>query len=101
MILAEVVSPAHSGPWLLGAGPSFIFPTAHSDFTGDGKWQLGPAVVVGYLTDKFLVGAFAQHFCQDHVAKGGCSFEFARSRWVRDTDVERDHRARDEIHIFR
>ncbi len=62
MILAEVVSPAHSGPWLLGAGPSFIFPTAHSDFTGDGKWQLGPAVVVGYLTDKFLVGAFAQQW---------------------------------------
>src|SRR6266478_4330987 len=24
-----------------------------------GKWQLGPAAVVGYLTDKFLVGAFA------------------------------------------
>ncbi len=62
MILAEILSPANSGPWLLGAGPSFIFPTAHSDFTGDGKWQLGPAAVVGYLTDKFLVGAFAQQW---------------------------------------
>ena len=62
MILAEVLSPANSGHWLLGAGPSFIFPTAHSDFTGDGKWQLGPAAVVGYLTDKFLVGAFAQQW---------------------------------------
>ena len=34
MILAEILSPANSGHWLLGAGPSFIFPTAHSDFTG-------------------------------------------------------------------
>src|SRR5260370_22287588 len=37
MILAEILSPANSGPWLLVAGPSFSFPTAHSDFTGDGK----------------------------------------------------------------
>jgi hypothetical protein len=62
MILAEILSPANSGPWLLGAGPSFVFPTAHSDFTGQGKWQLGPAVVVGYLTNKFIVGAFAQQW---------------------------------------
>src|SRR3954447_404058 len=62
MVLAEILSPANSGPWLLGAGPSFIFPTAGSDFTGQGKWQLGPAAVVGYFTNKFLVGAFAQQW---------------------------------------
>lgn len=62
MIQAEVLSPANSGPWLLGAGPTFIFPTAHSDFTGQGKWQIGPAVVVGYLSNKFIVGAFAQQW---------------------------------------
>jgi hypothetical protein len=60
--LVELLSPANSGHWILGAGPTFIFPTATSDFTGQGKWQAGPAFVVGYLTDKFFVGAFPQQW---------------------------------------
>ena len=62
IILLELLSPADSGKWILGAGPTFIFPTATSTFTGQGKWQAGPAVVVGYLTDKFIVGAFPQQW---------------------------------------
>ena len=62
MILLELLSPAESGKWILGAGPTFIFPTATSTFTGQGKWQAGPAFVVGYLTDKFIVGAFPQQW---------------------------------------
>ena len=58
----ELLSPAHSGPWLLGAGPSFIFPTATSKWTGQGKWQAGPAVVFGYLTKEFIVGVFPQQW---------------------------------------
>jgi hypothetical protein len=50
LTLLELLSPAHSGNWVLGAGPTAIFPTATSGFTGQGKWQLGPSVVVGYLT---------------------------------------------------
>jgi hypothetical protein len=50
LALLELLSPAHSGNWVLGAGPTAIFPTATSPFTGQGKWQLGPSVVVGYLT---------------------------------------------------
>ena len=49
LALLELLSPAHSGNWVLGAGPTAIFPTATSGFTGQGKWQLGPSVVVGYL----------------------------------------------------
>jgi hypothetical protein len=62
MILLELLSPADSGKWILGAGPTFIFPTATSTFTGQGKWQAGPAAVVGYLTDKFIIGAFPQQW---------------------------------------
>ena len=62
IILLELLSPAESGKWILGAGPTFIFPTATSTFTGQGKWQAGPALVVGYLTDKFIVGAFPQQW---------------------------------------
>jgi hypothetical protein len=60
--LLEMLSPAKSGPWLLGAGPTFIFPTATSRFAGQGQWQAGPAVVVGYLGKDFIVGAFPQQW---------------------------------------
>ena len=62
IILLELLSPADSGKWILGAGPTFIFPTASSKFTGQGKWQAGPAAVVGYLTDKYIIGVFPQQW---------------------------------------
>ena len=62
MILLTLLSPANVGPWILGAGPTFIFPTATSTFTGQGKWQAGPSVVAGYLTHRFIVGLFPQQW---------------------------------------
>ena len=53
-------SPNLAGNWLLGLGPTWIFPTAGSDFTGSGKWQVGPGALVGYLSDKWILGAFPQ-----------------------------------------
>lgn len=37
-------------------------PTATSTFTGQGKWQAGPGVVVGYLSEKFLLALFPQQW---------------------------------------
>ena len=62
LALLELLSPAHSGNWVLGAGPTAIFPTATSEFTGQGKWQLGPSFVVGYLTKEFFIGVFPQQW---------------------------------------
>jgi hypothetical protein len=62
MILATVFSPAHTEPWIFGVGPTWVFPTAGSDFTGQGKWQVGPAVGGGYITDKFMIAALAQQW---------------------------------------
>jgi hypothetical protein len=58
------VSPAPSiaGNWLLGLGPTFIFPTAASDDTGQGKYQAGPAGIVGYLSKKWILAAFVQNW---------------------------------------
>jgi hypothetical protein len=61
-ILLELLSPAHSGPWLIGFGPTFIFPTATSKDTGQGKWQAGPGLVLGYLSKEFIVGLFPQQW---------------------------------------
>ncbi len=51
-----------AGNWLLGLGPTFIFPTASSDYTGQGKWQVGPAAVIGYLSSKWILGVFVQNW---------------------------------------
>jgi hypothetical protein len=50
-IVATLISPSPKlgGPWLIGAGPSFIFPTASNSRLGQNKWQIGPAGVFGYL----------------------------------------------------
>ena len=63
-VLMELVSPSpkQAGSWLLGLGPTFIFPTANSEWTGQGKYQVGPAGLVGYLSDKWILGALAQQW---------------------------------------
>lgn len=63
-VLMELVSPSPKlvGNWLLGVGPTLIFPTASSDYTGQGKYQVGPAVLVGYLSKKWILGALLQNW---------------------------------------
>ena len=63
-VFMEMLAPTPKlvGKWLFGVGPTFILPTASSDFTGQGKWQVGPAAVAGYLSDKWIVGAFVQNW---------------------------------------
>ena len=65
MSLVEIVSPSTSlvGPnWLLGLGPTVIAPTASNAKVGQGKWQVGPTGVLGYLGDKFALGLFPQQW---------------------------------------
>lgn len=61
-VLATVLSPANTEPWIFGAGPTWILPTAGSRYTGQGKWQVGPAVGGGYITDKFMIAALVQQW---------------------------------------
>jgi hypothetical protein len=62
--LLQLVSPSSRlvGDWLLGIGPSWIFPTASSDFTGEGRYQVGPAFLTGYLSKKWIVGVLFQNW---------------------------------------
>jgi len=51
-----------AGPRLLwGVGPIFVFPTASERETGQGKWQVGPAAVVAFLPENWLVGVLVQN----------------------------------------
>lgn len=62
--LLQLVSPSPRlvGSWLFGLGPTWIFPTANSDFTGQDKYQVGPAALVGYLSEKWIVGGLFQNW---------------------------------------
>jgi hypothetical protein len=46
---------------LFGLGVSLIFPTATTPTAGQGKWQAGPAAAIGFATESWLVGVFAQN----------------------------------------
>ncbi len=59
--LPMLASPA-AGPWLLGAGPAWLFPTSTNDAFGRQQWGVGPSAVVGYKTSDWIVGAFPQYY---------------------------------------
>jgi hypothetical protein len=54
--------PHLTGNWLLGLGPTFVFPTASTDETGQGKWQVGPAAIVGYISKNWILAGFVQQW---------------------------------------
>ncbi|MBM4293627.1 MAG: hypothetical protein FJ126_01820 [Deltaproteobacteria bacterium] len=50
-------------PWLIfGVAPTLILPTATDTHLGQGKVQLGPAVVAGFLTKHWIGGVFVQNW---------------------------------------
>ena len=46
---------------LFGLGPTFVFPTASDTFSGQGKWQVGPAAAVAFVPRNWLFGILAQN----------------------------------------
>jgi hypothetical protein len=56
-----VISPPTKN-WILGAGPTWLFPTSTDDAFGRQQWGVGPAVVVGYYTKAVTLGVFPQYF---------------------------------------
>jgi hypothetical protein len=63
-VLAFALSPGPKlvGNWLLAAGPTFIFPTATDSLIGQNKWQVGPAVALGYKGKNFITYVFPQQW---------------------------------------
>ena len=64
MIFATAISPDRSlvGNWLLGAGATFIFPTATHNVLGQNTWQAGPTIAIGYKGPKWIAYVFPQHW---------------------------------------
>lgn len=55
------LSPADSGNFVWGIGPSFGLDTATSDYLGTGKWTAGPSLVGVWTPPNWVVGALARN----------------------------------------
>ncbi len=53
------LSPAKSGKFIWGVGPTFTFPTATDPMLGNGKWSAGPAAVALTMQGPWVIGALA------------------------------------------
>ena len=51
------LSPAKPGKLIWGVGPAFVFPTATAEQLGQGKFSLGPSVVVLSTPGHWVIGA--------------------------------------------
>jgi hypothetical protein len=58
--LPMLVSPP-SGNWILGLGPTWLFPTATQDAFGRDQWGVGPTAVFGYKTKDWTAVVFPQY----------------------------------------
>jgi hypothetical protein len=58
--LPMLVSPP-SENWLIGIGPTWLFPSATREEFGRQQWGVGPAVVIGYHTKDWVGGVFPQY----------------------------------------
>jgi hypothetical protein len=56
-----MVSPP-AGNWILGLGPTWLFPTATRSVFGRQQWGVGPAGVLGYKTKEWIAFVFPQYF---------------------------------------
>ena len=55
------LSPAKPGKFIWGVGPAFVVPTATSDITGQGKFSLGPSVVLLVQPGHWTVGSLVNN----------------------------------------
>ncbi len=64
IVLLQLIAPSKQlvGNWLIGIGPTWILPTGVSAWTTSGKWQVGPAGLLGYLSEKWILGALVQNW---------------------------------------
>jgi len=51
-----------AGNWILGLGPTFLFPTATRDELGKDQFAIGPTGIFGHKTKDYTLGVFPQYY---------------------------------------
>ena len=62
IVLASVLAPNKGKGFMWAIGPTWQFPSASSDFTGSGKWSVGPAAAALWVGEKWIFGVFPQQW---------------------------------------
>lgn len=62
IVLWTAFSPQYTPPLVYGFGPTIMMDTASDKWLGTGKWSAGPMGTIVHITDKWIVGAVAQHW---------------------------------------
>ena len=60
--LLAAFGPSTSRKMVWGVGATFIFPSATSEATGDGKWAMGPSAMYFYIVKPWTAGILFQHW---------------------------------------
>jgi hypothetical protein len=60
--MAMVAPASSSSGFLVGLGPTAVFPTATDKHLGNGKWQLGGAAALVYMDATWVAGIFPQQW---------------------------------------
>ena len=61
-ILANILAPNKPNGFIWGIGPTWQFPSASSDFTGTGKYSVGPAAAAIYIGEHWVFSLFPQQW---------------------------------------
>ncbi len=62
IVLWTAFSKQYTPPFIFGFGPTIMLDTASDDFLGTGKNSAGPMALAVGITEKWIVGAVAQHW---------------------------------------
>lgn len=64
IVLLQLLSPRRElvDRWVIGVGPTWVLPSGSTKWTSTGKWQVGPAGIFGYLSEKWILAALVQNW---------------------------------------
>jgi hypothetical protein len=62
IVLWTAFSRQYKAPLVWGFGPTLMLNTATDDLLGSGKWSAGPMVLAAHISEKWIIGAVAQHW---------------------------------------
>src|SRR5262245_33874280 len=62
IVFQQLLAPRRSwiGNWIVGIGPTWVFPSGTSKWTSARKWQVGPAAAFGYVSENWILAGLVQ-----------------------------------------
>jgi hypothetical protein len=78
----DVEGLGQTGAFVWGVGPTFQFPTSSEDELGSEKYSLGPAGVLAYIGQRYILAGLSQNWLSVDGRSGGGGREDVRFSWL-------------------